>query len=127
MLVIQFTEKSEGEGAEFSVYVLNAIYSHGTAKDIAHIGFDRHANNLNAFLRLNEGNDIAKMACRKIADIIPFFAHICSARVSIGNDEHDPAFGAALLEPLVAPHGGFAAVTEIVHPGVQDGAQPVHC
>src|SRR6476620_7368768 len=114
------------KGLSFRYMVLNGVYSYRTAENPAHIGFDGYANDLDVFLCFNEGHDVTKMACGKIADIVTFLADICSAGVSIGHDEHDPAFGAALLEPLVTPHGGFAIVSEIMHASVHDGAQSVH-
>src|SRR5262245_25960216 len=124
---VQFTQQGEGERAELPVDVLDAIYSHGPAENPAHVGFDGHADDLDILLRFDDCNDVSEMTCSKIADIAALLAHIRSARVSVGNDEHDPAFGSAFLQPFVTPHDGFPAVVEIVHPRVQDGAQSVYC
>ena len=89
--------KARAKGLSFRYMSSTEFYSHGTAENPAHVGFDGHADNLDIFLRFNEGNDITKMARGEIADIVALLADICSAGISIGHDEHDPAFGAALL------------------------------
>jgi hypothetical protein len=111
-MLIRFAQQRENKGAESPVDVLYSINSHGTAENPAHIGLDRHADDLDALLCLDEGDNVAKMAHSKIAYVITLLAHVGPAGVSIGNDEHDPALGATLLQPLVAPHDGFTVVTD---------------
>src|SRR6267378_1032931 len=74
-MLVQFTQQSEDEGAELPVYVLYRINPYRPAENPAHIGFDRYADNLDILLCFNEGDDVAEMACGKIAYIVTSLAH----------------------------------------------------
>src|SRR5262249_17266733 len=94
VLVSRFTQQIQSKRTEFPVYVLYGIHSYATAENPAHIGLERHADNLGFLLCFKAGNDVVKMPRRKMADIIAFLAYIGSAGAPIGNNEHEPTFGA---------------------------------
>jgi len=56
----------------------------------------------------------------KIADIVTFLnSYMFRWGLHRSRRTCDPASGAALFQPLVTPHDGFAIVSEIMHPCVQ--------